>query len=275
MSALAVVEIPAGPNICDRTKFIYLTSKYIPMKPIISILGAIAAIALFPHIAQASAYKTSSRTTFIQIKELPGDIGSAIGTGYYRTYVGGREWAGGFQATSVTSSGGIRTYTGTFTDEHFGPDATQQCKGNLKLQRPVSNSGPAPLTASWTITGGVNCPSRVGSIFKLNLTEAVPVANSSGNFLASNANTIESETAGSATWPKWVVTDPTGLNCRATAPSGPIVKTFPNGSTIDVQNQGLNSFITAGGASWLRVTNSPVCFIRANSQYIKPKLMPF
>jgi len=38
------------------------------MKPIVSILGAIAAIALFPHIAQASAYKTSNRSTFIHQK---------------------------------------------------------------------------------------------------------------------------------------------------------------------------------------------------------------
>ncbi|MCY7382104.1 MAG: hypothetical protein LH628_05880, partial [Microcoleus sp. CAN_BIN18] len=200
--------------------------------------------------------------------------GSAIGGGYYRTYVGGREWGGNFAATTVTVSGGLKTYTGTFTDERSGPGATQQCKGNLKLQRPVSNSGPAPLTATWTISGGVNCPSPVNSTFMLNLTEAVPVANSSGNFLASNANTIRSETAGNATWPKWVVTDPTSLNCRATAPSGTVVTTFPNGSTVDVGYLGLNSFITAGGASWLRVP-SQNCFIRANTQYIKPKLMPF
>ena len=244
------------------------------MKPIVSILGTIAAIVLFPHIAQASAYKTSNRNTFIHIKELPGDSSSAIGSGYYKTYVSGREWGGNFQATSITNSGGIRTYTGTFTDERFGPGATQQCKGNLKLQRPVSNSGPAPLTATWTITGGVNCPSRVDSILKLNLTEAVPVANSSGNFLATNANTIESETAGSVTWSKWVITDPKELNCRAIAPSGTVVTTFSNGSTIDVGYRGLNSFITAGGASWLRVP-SQNCFVRANSRYIKPKLMPF
>ncbi|MBD0311055.1 MAG: hypothetical protein ICV80_24070, partial [Microcoleus sp. T1-bin1] len=55
------------------------------MKPIVSILGAIAAIALFPHIAQASAYKTSNRSTFIHISELPGRSGSAIGSGYYFT----------------------------------------------------------------------------------------------------------------------------------------------------------------------------------------------
>jgi hypothetical protein len=73
----------------------------------------------------------------------------------------------------------------------------------------------------------------VGSILKLNLTEAVSVANSSGNFLASNANTIQSQTAGNATWPLWVVTDPTRLNCRATAPSG-VVTTFPKGSSVDV-----------------------------------------
>ena len=244
------------------------------MKPIISILGTIAAIALFPHIAQASAYKTSGGSTFIHIKELPSSIPVAIGTGYYFTLVSGNQWKGNFQATTVTSSGGFRTYTGTFTDFRMGPGPTQQCTGNLKLQRPVSSSGPAPITATWTITGGVNCPSPLSSMFMFSLTEAVPVANGSGNFLASNANTIESETAGSATWPKWVVTDPTGLNCRATAPIGTIVTTFANGSTVDVGYKGLNSFITAGGASWLRVP-SQSCFIRANNLYIKPKLMPF
>src|SRR4028119_1952162 len=180
------------------------------MKPIVSILGAIAAIALFPPIAQASAYKTSSRSTFIHISELPGRSGSAIGSGYYFTSIGGRDWGGNFQATSVTSSGGIKTYTGTFTDERFGPGATQQCKGKLKLQRSVSNSGPARLTATWTITGGVNCPSSVGSILKLNLTEAVPAAHDSRNSLARHAHTIQSETAGNATWPLWIVTDQIG-----------------------------------------------------------------
>lgn len=244
------------------------------MKPIISILGTIAAIALFPHIAQASAYKTSGGSTFIHIKELSGGT-VAIGTGYYFTSVGGTQWKGNFQPTNVIGSPSIITYIGTFTDFRMGPGAPQQCKGNLTLQRPVSNSGPAPLTATWTITpGGVNCPSPVGSMFMFNLTEAVPVANSSGNFLASNANTIRSETAGNATWPKWVVTDPTGLNCRNPAPSGTVLTTFPNASTIDVGYLGLNSFITPGGASWLRVP-SQNCFIRANTQYIKPKLMPF
>ena len=246
------------------------------MKPIIStILGTIAAIALFPHIAQASAYKTSGGSTFIHIQELStGAV--AIGTGYYFTPVGGSQWKGNFQLTNVTGSGSIRTYTGTFTDFRMGPGPTKQCTGNLTLQRSVSPGAPATLTATWTISGGSGCPSSAGSMFMLNLTEAVPVANSSGNFLASNANTIRSETAGNATWPKWVVTDPTGLNCRnpATAPSGTIVKVFPNGSTVDVGYKGLNSFITPGGASWLRVP-SQNCFIRANSLYIKPKLMPF
>jgi hypothetical protein len=248
------------------------------MKPIISILGTIAAIALFPHIAQASAYKTSGGSTFIHIQELPVPGGTvAIGTGYYFTPLGGSQWKGNFQATTVTGTPSIRTYSGPFTDFRMGPGPTRQCKGNLKLQRSVSPGAPATLTATWTISGGVGCPSPVGSMFMLNLTEAIPVANSSGNFLASNANTIRSETAGNATWPKWVVTDPDpmGLNCRATAPGGTVVRTFPKNTIVDVSYLGLNSFITAGGASWLRVNNSPVCFIRANSLYIKPKLMPF
>jgi hypothetical protein len=244
------------------------------MKYLLPLCGAIAlSITLTPQAAQASAYKTASGSTYISVREL--GTGVANGQGYYYTMIGGTQWKGRFQATTVTVSGGIKTYAGSFTDNTIGGAAMQQCQGSIQLKRPTANSGPAPLTVIWTIgPGGVNCPSAVGSSSTLYLNEVVPVANGSGNFLASNANTIISETAGPATWPKWVVVDPTGLNCRATAPSGAIVTTFPNASTVDVAYLGLNSFITAGGNSWLRVP-SQNCFIRANSSYIKPKLMPF
>jgi hypothetical protein len=235
-------------------------------------LSAMAlAIGIAAPAAQASAYKTTSGATYIDFKELSGGAGGTVGQGYYFTPIGGTTWKGLFQATTVTTSGGIKTYTGAFTDR----SPTQTCQGTIRLKRPVTNAGPAPLAVTWTIgPGGVNCPSAVGATFTLNLTEAVPVANGSGNFLASNANTLISETAGPATWPKWVVVDPTGLNCRATAPSGAIVTTLATGSPVNVQSLGLNSFVTAGGNSWLRVP-SQNCFIRANSSYIRPMLMPF
>lgn len=239
---------------------------------LIGLSAIVLSIAISSQSAQASGYKTGSGSTYVDFKELSGGSGAAIGEGYYFTMLGGTQWKGVFQATTVTTVGSDKVYTGPFTDAAIsGP--TKKCTGTLKLKRPISNTGPAPLTATWTIgAGGVNCPSSVGATFTLNLTEAVPVA--SGNFLASNANTLISETAGTATWPKWVVVDPSGLNCRATAPSGAVVTTFSNGSTVDVKYLGLNSFTTAGGNSWLRVP-SQNCFIRANSSYIKPKLMPF
>jgi hypothetical protein len=249
---------------------------------------SIAALGLMPQVAQASHYVTSNRSTDISFQELNG----SIGTGFYNTIIGGKQWRGNFQATTVTlnSNGTTKTYSGPFNDFRTGPGPTQTCQGTISLQRPVSNPGPATIKVTWTITGGSGCPSPITSITNppstLTLKEPLPVANSSGNFQASNSNTLITETAGFATWPNWIVTDTTGLNCRAnsaTNPTGPgpiVVKNLPYGSIVDVRYLGLDSFVISGGASWMRArvvvagSNKP-CFIRANTQYVKPQPMPF
>jgi hypothetical protein len=253
------------------------------MKLLLSVFAAIAAIALAPHNAQASSYSTSNGKTLIEFKELPDNaftgpvIGGAIGEGRYTTTIGTQQWIGSFTTTPGAASGGIKSYVGTFTDRRIGPGATEICKGTIKLQRPASNIGPAPLQVTWTIgPGGVSCPPVTPST--LSLTEAIPMANGSGNFLASNSNTRPSETNGPITWPLWQVIDSPQLNCRATAPSGQIAEKFLTGSVITAGAKfNPNAFVTVGGASWLsvRVSQGNYCFVRANTSYIKPKLMPF
>ena len=252
------------------------------MKLFLSVFSTIAAIAFaLPHNAQASVYSTSNNKTLIEFKELPGTavVGGAIGEGRYTTTIGTQEWMGSVTTTSIPALSGIKSYVGTFIDNRIGPGPSQMCKGTIQFQRLASNIGPAPLQVTWTIgPGGVGCPSPVGTTSILSLTEAVPVANGSGNFLASNSNTRPSETAGKITWPLWQVVDSTGLNCRTTAPSGIVAKNFPLGSIITAGAKLVpNAFVTAGGASWLSVRTSQgkYCFVRANTSYIKPQLMPF
>lgn len=251
------------------------------MKLLLPIFAAITAIVALPHNAQASSYSSSNGTTLIEFKELPGNavMGGAIGGGRYQTTINGQQWMGTFTATTVINSGTTRTYSGTFSDHLLGPGANQGCQGSITLQRPISNSGPAPLQVTWTIgAGGINCPSPIGTPSPLSLIEAVPVANGSGNFLASNSNTRPTETNGPITWPLWKVMDPTGLNCRATAPNGIVTTNFATGSIIKAGARfNPNAFVTAGGASWLSVSlpQGQYCFVRANTIYIKPMLMPF
>ena len=60
--------------------------------------------------------------------------------------------------------------------------------------------------------------------------------------------------------------------------SGIVAKNFPLGSIITAGAKLVpNAFVTAGGASWLSVRTSQgkYCFVRANTSYIKPQLMPF
>jgi hypothetical protein len=250
------------------------------------LFGAIVAVGLMPQMAQASHYVTANQTTKISFQELTG----AMGIGSYRTTLNGQQWDGDFQVTNGVpdSNGTTKTYSGSFKDYRKGFAATQNCKGTIKLQRPIANPGSAPLKVTWTITGGVGCPSPVSSPanppITVNLVETMPVADSSGNFQASNSNTLITDTAGLATWPKWIVSDTTPLNCRGnaatnpTAPGPTIVQKLLPGSIVDVQYMGLDSFITSGGESWLRVqmsSKNTKCFIRANKQFVKPQPMQF
>jgi hypothetical protein len=241
----------------------------------LSIVASIASIALAPQVAQASAYRLGS--TYVHIKELA--FGTGVGNGYYYTTIGGQQWVGTF-TTTATNTATQRIYTGTFSDTVAGSGANPGCTGTIKLTRSINNPGPATLQVKWTITGnnGISCPSANGTIFTLNVVEALPNANAGGNFIASNSNTImapptSSNTPGGArTWPKWTTVDPTGLNCRPNPPGAPVMVVLPNNSGIDAILP--NAFLNAGGQSWLGSDNNH-CHVRANSLRVMPKLMPF
>jgi hypothetical protein len=261
------------------------------MKYFLSALATIAALTLIPQTAQASGYKNTSGSTKLQFIETGGPAN--VGTwGQYYTTISGAQWVGEFQATTVSVSGGIRTYTGTFTDRKMSSGPGPSCVGTIVLKRSVNNPGPAPLTVKWTITGNGSsqpCPVPNGTISTLNLTEALPGANASGDFNAANANTLKSAPPSSpglpvldVTWSRWQVVDPSGLNCRSSAPSGSVVTVFPNGTIVDAATTypNSNAFITASGQSWMKVfvnpnANNNTCYVRANSMRIMPKLMPF
>jgi hypothetical protein len=239
---------------------------------LLSLATIATAIALSSQSAQASSYRLGS--TSLEVWELPG--GATVGTGRYETMISGQQWRGTFTLTASTV-GSNRVYLGTFTD-HAPFSSNQTCQGTLKLTRPIAlTNNPTPMTAIWTIgPGGVNCPSPVGTISPLNLVEAIPVAVANGNFLPTptNGDTLMSETAGMATWPKWKVVDPTGLNCRLPAPSGPVITVFAYGSIVAPSSPMPSKFIMAGGNPWL-ITGKNQCSVRAKNTYLKPVVMPF
>jgi hypothetical protein len=268
---------------CAIDRFsLHANSRYVAgivsMKYALLGLSAIAlSITVSSQSAQASAYKTASGSTYLEV----GEVAGTVGAGRYDTIIAGQLWRGSFTLTASTV-GSNRVYTGNFIDRNPATantaSTTQSCQGTLTLTRPSAiTNNPTPMTAAWTIgPGGVNCPSPIGTTSTLYLVEAIPVAASSGDFLptAINGNTLISETAGIATWPKWKVIDPTGLNCRKPAPTGPIITTFAFGSNVTFAVPMPNKFVTAGGNPWLVIGNY-TCFVRAKNTYLKPVVMPF
>jgi hypothetical protein len=236
---------------------------------LLSIATIATAIALSSQSAQASSYRVGN--TSLEVWEVTGPVG----TGRYDTMISGQLWKGTFTLNASTV-GSNRVYLGTFTD--YRPGSNQSCQGTLKLTRPIAiTNNPTPMTALWTIgPGGVNCPSPIGPGSPLNLVEAVPVAVANGNFLPTptNGDTLMSQTSGMATWPKWKVVDPTGLNCRLPAPSGPIISVFPFGSIVSPSSPMPSKFIMAGGNPWL-ITGKNQCSVRAKNTFLKPVVMPF
>jgi hypothetical protein len=99
------------------------------------------------------------------------------------------------------------------------------------------------------VKAGENCPS-IGKTFKVNLVEALPHPNASGNYSSSNANTWLTQTAGSRTWPTWRVTSRDGeLNCRKT-PNKAIQRVYrADRHTVAPELRGVNSITIGLGIS--------------------------
>jgi hypothetical protein len=232
----------------------------------------ISAAATLSDPASASHYRSSGGSTYLDIKEVIGSSG--FGNGYYFTTINGTQWGGNFN----TSSSGPASYSGTFNDFAMGGiNPPQGCSGNINIVRTLNSSNNFIATVTWTITGGTNCPSPIGSTQQLILNEAVPVV--SGNITASQANTVMSQTAGLATWPSWRVVDTTPLNCRQSPTSSNILATFPTGTILNARYLGLNGIVMSGGVPWMHVryngNQNQYCVVRAHTNRIVPRKLPY
>jgi hypothetical protein len=226
----------------------------------LSIIAAIATIALAPHNAQASSYSNTPGSTQFTINELTNNIGS----GNYFIQAGLTNWIGNF--TAPPNSNGT-TYIGNFGQSSQNSQGTPiTCNGSIKLDRTLV-SGEYVLSVKWMFTGGTGCP-IVGPRSTV-LKESLPIANASGNFTPANSTTRFVPANSRDVWPKWKVVDPMGLNCRSTPPTGVIITVFPVGTVINVTGFSSNG-------TWLKTSaNGNPCYVRANSTYLKPVQIPF
>lgn len=239
------------------------------MKYLLSICGAIAAIALSSQTAQASSYNSNSygaSSRQLSFQEWPNS-----GSGFYRVFYGGVQWngtLGPLTATNVMGSiggpGPAVVYNGNFTESTAGG---LQCSGGISITRYGNdNAGYSLHISKQGNTSG--CGSRLDTE-KFGLNESLPIANSSGNFTPTNSNTRFLLGGSFAIWPKWKVIDSTGLNCRNTGPGGFIVGTFPAGAVINAT--GFHS-----NGTWLKTSlNGTNCYVRANTSYLQPVRIPF
>ncbi|HEY9907708.1 MAG TPA: hypothetical protein V6D18_08860, partial [Thermosynechococcaceae cyanobacterium] len=144
------------------------------------------------------------------------------------------------------------------------------------------------LAATWRVTRGKNCP-VINQTISLRLVEALPVADSQGNYFFENSKEWYGIDAGQNvfhTWDSWQVVDASGaLNCRV-RPNGEVLKTYRKGDRITslydgrghasailgADNQEKNPSLlqpkNIKGAPWMQTRDR--CFVRANRQYIQP-----
>jgi hypothetical protein len=246
---------------------------------------AISTVATFSNPAAASHYKSSGGGTYLDIQQLPSTSSSYYvrprGDGYYWTTIGGVQWKGTFSAPMDLLHSGMSTqmYEGTFSDSNFVTGSgNQQCTGNISIMTSVSGMT-RNASIKWTILGGTNCPSPIGTITTISLEEALPVgAVSTGNFSSTQANAIRSQTGSLIPWPRWQVIDSTPLNCRTSPTGSSIAASFPTGTGLDARS-GNNGIVISAGNPWLRVrySNNPssYCFVRARDTLIKPTSRPY
>jgi hypothetical protein len=196
----------------------------------------------------------------------------------YETVEGGKPIFGWLNIDSIRQD---KTYTylsGKFIDT---------CTGQISIRRPNPQSGlPIVAEVTWVVTRqpisfrniepqNQDCRVPKGQKFQLNLPEALPKANSQGNFTNANSNTFLSE-SGTYAWTQWQVISPDGvLNCRD-KPNGVVKHSYRKGQIISKLGRemldGRNIVELPDGSSWLRTKER--CFVRASDRLIKPVSLP-
>lgn len=243
------------------------------------ILPITISLNLYMALADASVYASKSNKTRIALFE-PTQKGEKL-EGNYFTEGSGRNWLGTmFLTMKKGNTPGRTNYVGTFKDFTTGPDTRFYCEGDVSLtiiSEGVALKNKKEIVVNWIVKTGEKCPS-VGQKYSLTLAEAFPNPDKNGDFFIENTD----DWMGGATdntWETWrVVTQE--LNCRNT-PQGMIKKTYQKGELVIAKNNRDGSALVGSdgkiypfkGNPWLRTKDD--CYVRANSQYIKPTSNPF
>jgi hypothetical protein len=252
-----------------------------------------ASVTLMPLIAQAntasltpSSFQSDAGSTQLQFNS-PSRPGASI---EYETKIQGEIWWGRLNNGVMSMKNGQTTISGTFKDtprqSFFSPDAPVFCTGDLVAIQSFANNR-FSLTAQWKVTGGKKCAS-IGQTIKLNLSEAMPVADAQGDYNYANSRVwygLDSGQNDYHTWDRWRAIESGSLNCRE-RPNGKILRTYAQGRDFVARYDGRGSASAILGAdneqiipsamSPSRIKGKPWmltkdnCFVRSNSQYIQP-----
>jgi hypothetical protein len=209
--------------------------------------------------AQASQYVSGQTELYLPER--------TNGFGNYSTLVQGAQWAGNITITSQQGAMGHYYYKGTFKDSpvseaRMPEESRTACTGNIELVRSSNGRENAMnMAITWTVTGGKKC-TTVGKTFKLNLAEAIPKAIANGDY--------------TQRWSRWTVVSPDGsLNCRK-QPNGAILRTYKTNDEIFLDGRLGDTIKRQGNDYWMATyPDGKLCYVRANSRYIRPISVPF
>jgi hypothetical protein len=235
--------------------------------------GLLGALSLFvTSVASASTYTNSNKSFALSLDETQRNNNSF----YYRNS-GNRTFLGQIKINHTSETAGSVTYDGSFIEDLIGKRENEiSCSGDINIVRhPNGNQVVAQLTQ--IVKSGTNCPS-IGQTFKVTLVEPLPIADKNGDFTPQNSDTWLTETAGLATWPEWqVVSSDSELNCRDRPNSEAAVKfVFRAGrDRLKAGGRIVNAIQLINGATWMQtVSPKGICYVRANSKFIKPSSIP-
>jgi hypothetical protein len=251
-------------------------------------------LTLWPSMAHAYVYTPPTSTNYQSASgttRLFLDSGSGGGTSY-QTNVNGETWSGNAKFTRVLGQNGNRAFYGTFEDaadksrrQPSNGTVKPSCTGDLTAIQTAPNDR-YQLKVAWKVTGGKDC-ATIGKTYNLDLSEAIPVADTNGDFQAKNTATwfgVDNGQNDFHTWDRWQVVDDS-LNCR-TSPNGDIARTYSRGDQFESRYAGRGTALAILGAD--NVETSPTtldpdevkgspwiltgdkCYVRSNSQYIQP-----
>jgi len=199
--------------------------------------------------------------------------------GRYTTRVNGQPVYGIFTVEQVNSTNELTTLSGDFIDYN----GSNVCTGFIDLIIRKNTQGNFYTEVQWEVRSSTDypdCSDAPGTVFRMQLTEALPSSDRSGNFTSMNSNTLPSESAGKVTWPLWRVVDSDGLNCRlGDSPiepnaMGDVYTVIEPSELVEVSYPRSPNAIfkdTTYDTTYLRISrHDAYCWVRANTRYIEP-----